>query len=702
MQRKKTEDARVLVCISSSPSNQRVIRSAARFAQGSSRSLTALYVDNSSRHARPEEVRKNLALAEASGASIEIIARKDVLGAIMDFVREQGITDLFIGYSGPSRSMYLHHLPVYRLVHQLPEVDIHIIPDAQAGFRPSALETNAQRKGAGKDILTLAAVMTVATGISFLFYGSPYSNGNIITVYILAVLITAAWTAQRIYGIAAAVLYILLFNFLFIDPRFSFLVYDPEYMVTYLVSIIAAVITGNISSKMKQSSLQARMNAYQAQVLLNASELLQKAENMEEIGQITSDQLGELLRRRIVFFRKSGSAFLPQVEETAELPSDKLSEYNSMKLADSRTDRQDASSGKPSAYGSLQLQDSRTDRQDAPESIPSFRDEQTRRAFEWTAAHNQRAGWGTRHFPESEYQFLSVRTGNGVYGITGVSGEKGMLDSFEENILLSLIGECALSMEAEKNRQEREAALIVMENERFRSKLLRSISHDLRTPLTSISGNAVNLMDHAEEFSEEERARICSDIYEDSIWLIDLVENLLSITKLEEHVEIHPTGEVVADVLATALSRAQRHRHGHTILLEPDDECLVAWMDVQLILQVLGNLIGNAIKHTPAGTRIVVSDRRDKDTVIVTVSDDGPGISEEDMPHIFELFYTGKKAGADSSRSLGLGLNLCRSIIEAHGQQITVSKNEPRGVSFCFALKLWKETDHETVSYPDR
>ena len=183
-----------------------------------------------------------------------------------------------------------------------------------------------------------------------------------------------------------------------------------------------------------------------------------------------------------------------------------------------------------------------------------------------------------------------------------------MLDSFEENILLSLIGECALSMEAEKNRKEREAAVIIAENERFRSKLLRSVSHDLRTPLTSISGNAANLMDHSEEFSEEELNRISSDIYEDSIWLIDLVENLLSITKLEEHVEIHPTGELVSDVLSTAVSRALRHTKGHTIELEADDECLVAWMDVQLILQVLGNLIGNAIKHTPDGTQILVQD----------------------------------------------------------------------------------------------
>ena len=643
MQRKKTEDVKVLVCISSSPSNQRVIRSAARFAQGSNRSLTALYVDSNGKKDLSEGIRSNLALAQSFGAEIEILTRKDILGTIMDYVREQGITDLFIGYSGPSRSTYLHHLPVYRLVQHLPDVDIHIIPDAQAGFHPSALETQAHGKGTVKDILTLVAVMSTATGISFLFYGSPYSNGNIITVYILAVLITAAWTAQRVYGIAAAVLYILLFNFLFIDPRFSLLVYDPEYMVTYFVSIIAAVITGNISSRMKQSTLQARMNAYQAQVLLNASEQLQKAEDTAEIAQITSAQLGQLLDREIVFFEKT------------------------------KTD-----------------------------SLPSFRDEPTRQACEWTSTHSQRAGWGTRHFPTSAYQFLAVRTGNGVYGIVGVSGEKGKLDSFEENILLSLIGECALSMEAEKNRKEREAAVIVAENERFRSKLLRSVSHDLRTPLTSITGNAANLMEHSGEFTSQELSRISSDIYEDSIWLIDLVENLLSITKLEEHVEIHPTGEVVSDVLATAVSRAHRHRSGHTITVEPDNECLVAWMDVPLILQVLDNLIGNAIKHTPDGTLIHVQDRRENDLVIITVSDNGPGIPAEDMPHVFELFYTGKSATADSSRSLCLGLNLCRSILEAHGQHLYVKEQKPHGVSFYFTLQLWEDSDHEPFSHSDR
>ena len=644
----------VLVCISASPSNQRVIRSATRFAQGSSHSLTALYVDDGKTGAERSAALKNLALAKSLGASEQIINSQDVLNSIMDYARDNGITDLFIGYSGPSQGQYLRHLPVYRLVHNLPEVDIHIIPDTITGLKPSGLDSGKQKSVYLKDILILVGVMGLATAVSYLFFRSTFSNSNIITVYILAVLITAALTARRVYGIAAAVLYILLFNFLFIEPRFSFLVYDPNYLVTYLVSIIAAVITGNISSKMKQSSMQSSLKAYQTQILLNASEQLQRAGSSQQIARITANQLEVLLDRDIVFYPVKDHKLLP--EQCIPM-----------------------------------------------EDIPiGERNEADRQAADWTLAHNQRAGWGTRHYPEADCQCLSVRTGKDIYGLVGVSSGKGSLDTFEENMLLSLIGECALSLEAEKNRKEREEAMIVAENERFRSKLLRSVSHDLRTPLTSISGNAANLMAHDAELSEEERVDICRYIYDDSIWLIDLVENLLSITKLEKNVQIHPTGEVVADVLTTAVNRMRRYRNTHQISLEADQECLMAWMDVSLILQVLINLIGNALKHTPEGTRIRVSDRREGDRIIIRVSDNGPGISEEDMPHIFELFYSGKKSSADSGRSLGLGLNLCQSIINAHGESISVEKNPAGGVTFYFGLKVWEEKEHETVSYPDR
>ena len=651
----KEKESKILVCLSASPSNQKVIRSAAKYCQGNSRTFTALYVDNERRSPQSPVLQRNMAYAKSLGASVEVVIHKDILTAIVEYAGEMGITDLFIGYSGPSRRIFLNHLPVYRLVHHLPDVDVHIIPDAAITLRPSELiskETSSLNK---KDFFKLIAIMAAATILSALFDRSKFSNGNIITIYILAVLLTSVTTAESVYGILAAVLYILLFNFLFIDPRFSFLVYDPYYMVTYFVSILAAVITGNISSRMKQSVQQARINAYQAQILLNTSELLQKAEGTKQIMDVAVVQLRELLGREIVFYSADeirdtscGASFIP--------------------------------------------------RKDNGEALPEGEAEVIRWAFD----HSHQAGWGTKYYSGAQYRYLSVRTGTSCYGVIGVESGKQALDSFEENILLSLIGEFAMSLEAERNRTEREEALIVAENERFRSKLLRSISHDLRTPLTSISGNAANLLSHEEVLGMQERKQIYSDIYEDSIWLIDIVENLLAITRLEEHVELHMTGEVVADVLSTAVCHAKRHKYGHQIILDADEECLIAQMDVSLILQVMNNLIGNAVKHTPDNTTIRITDWKEQDRVMISIADDGPGIPDEEKEDIFRLFYTGKKAGSDSSRSLGLGLNLCRSIINAHGQDIHVEDNRPSGTVFIFSLRLWEESSHETVSDIDR
>ena len=636
----------VLVCLSASPSNQKVLRSAARFARENSKAFTALFVDNGKRTRNDPYLQKNMEMAKSLGAAVEIVIQTDVLGAIVDYAAEHGVTHLFIGYSGPSKGgPFLRHLPVYRLVNSLPDVDVHIIPGSVMSLRPSGLIVKERSVLNLDDFLKLAIIMICATAISAVFDRSRFSNSNIITIYILAVLLTSVTTAASIYGIIAAVLYILLFNFLFIDPRFTLLVYDPYYMVTYLVSVIAAIITGNLSSRMKRSMQQATNNAYQAQILLNTSELLQQAESCSEIIGVITMQLKELLGRDAIFFY-------------TEAGEEQL-------LAD-----------------------------EAFAKIKSVPDEN---AIRWTFKHGIRAGWGTRYYPEAAYQYLSVRTGNSNYGIIAIAGGKNDLNPFEENLLLSLIGACSLSLESERNRKEREAAQIIAENERFRSKLLRSVSHDLRTPLTSISGNAANLQMHEEELSAAERKQIYSDIYEDAIWLIDLVENLLSITKLEEHVEISLTGEVVSDVLAAAAGHARRHKSGHHILLACDDECLVARMDVSLILQVMNNLISNAVKHTPQDTTIRVWDRREGDKVLIGVTDDGPGIPDEEKARIFDLFYTGKQAGADSSKSLGLGLNLCKSIVEAHGETILVKDNMPSGASFEFTLKIWEGADHEAV-----
>ena len=268
------ESIKILICLSGSPSNQKVIQSAARFSRGSQNGLTALYVDTGKGDRNDPSLLRNMKLASSLGAAVEIISHKDVLEAITEYAQENMVTDLFIGYSGPSRESGSQHLGAYRLVQSLPGVDVHIIPDANIQLTPSQLDRRSGSRFAARDFLILTGVMTCATVLSFVIDRSRYSNSNIVTIYILGILITSVLTAERMYGIIAAVLYILLFNFLFIDPRFSFLVYDPYYMVTYLVSVIAAVITGNVSARMKHSTLQAKNNAYQAQILLNTSELL--------------------------------------------------------------------------------------------------------------------------------------------------------------------------------------------------------------------------------------------------------------------------------------------------------------------------------------------------------------------------------------------------------------------------------------------
>ena len=204
-------NANVLICLSGSPSSQKVIRAAARFSRSGLRGLKALYVDNGKSDRNSPTLIKNINLAESLGASVTVIKRKDVLEAIADYARMSSVTDLFIGYSGPSRNTGENHLGVYRLVQSLPDVDVHIIPDTKIPLTPSKLDEEAGRRINLQDFLIMTAVMAGATAVSFLIDRSRFSNSNIVTIYILAVLITSVLTAERIYGIIASVLYILLF-----------------------------------------------------------------------------------------------------------------------------------------------------------------------------------------------------------------------------------------------------------------------------------------------------------------------------------------------------------------------------------------------------------------------------------------------------------------------------------------------------------
>lgn len=254
--------------------------------------------------------------------------------------------------------------------------------------------------------------------------------------------------------------------------------------------------------------------------------------------------------------------------------------------------------------------------------------------------------------------------------------------------LFSLIESNLMAVLRKNERLSMEARLLA-QREQLRADLLRSVSHDLRTPLTSISGNADMLLDEDARLSPEVQRSMIQDIYDDATWLSDVVQNLLGITRLEDaDVHLQMSAELVDEVMEEAMRHISRDASRHVISVVPPADLCLAYMEPHVIAQVIVNLVNNAIAHTPEGSRIVLSASHDASNVIIRVSDNGPGIPDADKERVFESFYTSTDNSADSRRGVGLGLSLCKAIIEVHKGSIWVEDTEGGGATFAFTLPL--------------
>ncbi len=637
-------DEHVLVCLSSSPSNAKIIRTAARMARAFKGSFTALFVETPDTAAMGEadkkRLRENMRLAQQLGADIETTYGEDVPYQIAEFARLSGISKIVIGRSTATRkNIFSKPTLTERLISAVPNLDIHVIPDATAGEYELArrrLPRAVPARDIGKSIL----VLLVATLIGYAFYALGFSEANIIAVYIFGVLVTSIITTNRLCGLAASAVSVLVFNFFFTIPRFTFHFNDPDYLVTFIVMFMVAFLTGSLATKLKENARQSAQAAFRTKILLETNQLLQKEMNDGAILRVTAGQLTRLLKRDLVIY--------PSKDETL---------------------------GEPDVYRS------------ADSGQEELVTESERTVAAWVLRNRKYAGAATDTLSNAKCLYLAIRQNNSVYGVVGICMDGIPLDSFENSVVLSILGECALALENMKNAREKEKAAILAKNEQLRANLLRAISHDLRTPLTSISGNAGNLMANYRKMDDSTRVQTFTDIYDDSMWLINLVENLLAVTRIEGgQVNLTRSVELMDEVVAEALRHVNRKSREHTIRVDSAQELLLANIDARLIVQVLINLVDNAIKYTPAGSLIEIHMEKQGKMIAVSVSDNGPGIPDEQKTHVFEMFYSGANRVADSRRSLGLGLSLCRSIVTAHGGQITVSDHQPAGTVFTFTL----------------
>ncbi|MCR5797468.1 MAG: DUF4118 domain-containing protein [Eubacterium sp.] len=242
---------------------------------------------------------------------------------------------------------------------------------------------------------------------------------------------------------------------------------------------------------------------------------------------------------------------------------------------------------------------------------------------------------------------------------------------------------------AEKNAREKEEAALLAQNEQLRANMLRSISHDLRTPLTSISGNASTLMTGGSTLDEGAKHQIYTDIYSESMWLISIVENLLYATRFEDgEIQLNISLEILDDIIQEAVKHIQRTHPGRNIIINTNDEIIPVKADANLIVQVIVNLIDNAVKYSEKDTDITLRVKRDGELAVVSVEDQGMGIPDDEREKVFDMFYIGGNRSYDSRRSLGLGLALCKSIVNSHGGTVSINNNKPNGTVVQFTLPI--------------
>ena len=640
----------ILACLSSSPSNAKIVRTAATMAKAFGGTFTALYVRTPDSDQMGKEdcrrLQQHIRMAEQAGADISTIYGDDIPQQIAEFARISGITKIVLGRSSVHRRHFWSGPSLTeKLTLTAPNLDIYIIPDASAenGYGSGKKLFTRPLLPSVRDLLITAGILSCITLIGFFFLQLDFARYNIIMLYMLGVLFTALSTSGYTCGVLGSVASVALYNFFMTEPYLTFHAYDPGYQVTFALMLTSAIITCALTTRQKDHAKMSAQAAFRTKILFDTNQLLQRAKSEEEILSQTASQLMKLLNRSLIVYP----------EQNGDLGSEQVFEIDG----------------------------------EVPRNIFSAPEE--RDAANWTFANKKRSGAGTDSYPDAKGLYLALRTGGGVFGVIGIDLSEKPLDAFENSVLLSILGEGALAIENRRNALEKEQAALQARNEELRANLLRTISHDLRTPLTSISGNASNLLSNGETLDTETRNKICTDIFDDAQWLIGLVENLLSITRIEDgrmNLQISP--QLMDEVVEETLRHISRKSKEHIITTTYSDEILLADMDARLIMQVIINLVDNAIKYTQKGSRINISAYAKNSNIVVDVSDDGPGIPEQNKAQVFEMFFTGGNPIGDSRRSLGLGLTLCQTIIHAHNGEMTLKDNSPHGCIFSFTVPL--------------
>ncbi len=645
----KTASA-LLTCVGPDPAAERVVRAAARLAGQLNAEWHAIYVETPSLQrlaaAKREKILANLNLAQTLGATTAVIADAQIAESVIAYARKNNLSKLVIGRDPIRRLWPWQRSSGQRLAMLAPDIDLIEIGRAVNQSAESSRESNrftplyevesSERRNAKRLRYVWAAAACVGMTLLSIPLASHFDRSNIVAIFILTVVLVAR--LGRGPAALAAVLSVCAFDFFFVPPRFSFAVSDVQYLLTFFVMLAVGLSVGQLTTGLRFQARVASHREERAGSLYEIARDLSAAVQVEQVVKISDASIQRT-------FRASAALLLPD-------SSGRLVDTSSAPLK-----RVDAL---PVEIGTAQ----------------------------WAFDRGQPAGFGTDTLPGSEVLYIPLRAPTQARGVLAVKAHNRRLLRIPEQrqLLDTFAALIAIALERVHYVGVAQDALLKMESERLRNSLLAALSHDLRTPLTVLVGLAESLALTAPGLSSVQ-LETAQAIQDEARRMSTLVSNLLDMARIESggvtlNLQWQPLEEVVGAALESARGMLQQHR---VVVQIPRDLPLVKF-DAVLIERVLVNLLENESKYTPPGSTVTLSAEAVDDQLKVSVSDNGPGLPVGREEAVFQKFTRGERESA--TPGVGLGLAICRAIIESHQGKITAAQRPGGGAVFTFTLPL--------------
>lgn len=630
---------RLLVCVSGSPFSERLIRATWRLAQELKAPWHTVYVEapGDSRHIREnrEQVWRDMRLAEGLGAQVATVAATSVADAVVDYAARHNVTKIVVGKPSKPRWRELLRQPlVDQIIRLSGAIDVYVVSIESAETKPRTGIARHRKTYPWSGYMASGALVAGAT-IAGLLVRPFLAPTNLVMIYLLAVVLAAIRLGLR-PAIMTAFLSVAAFDFFFVPPRLTFVVADTEYLITFAGLFTVGVVISKLVATARERAETIRAREVQTASLYYLSRDLAAAADLDAILEAVVRNVGESLDARVALL-------LPEDERLAIKSASKGLRLDLKELA----------------------------------------------VAEWAFRNRQAAGLGTETGRSSFLLYLPLQTSTSVQGVLGIKleDEADYVSPQGRRLLDAFASQATLAIERVKLAKQAEQAQILQARESLERALLNSISHDLRTPLVSITGALSSLRGEGRRLSDAARLELLDTAWEEAGRLNRFVGNLLDMTRLEAGgVKLKEEPGDIQDLIGCALAAIEQRLGARKVDVHLPPGLPLVRMDMALMTQVLVNLLDNALKYSPRESSIGIAARGGDAEIELEVSDRGPGVPESDLQKIFEKFY--RIPVPEGAGGTGLGLSICKGFVEAHGGTIRAENRAGGGLRVIVTLPL--------------